>query len=231
MLQIESTDEMEKWTSMDYWSDVSKRVNIHDEPKYAEVAKMSKAFMCLSHGNATPERGFSENKLVLDHRDSLAEETIIGLRITKDFLNLCGDLSQLDITKRLLTLCGLARERYVAFLEQQKEAEKSKISEKEKVANDEKRKREEEKSKSTEKLKEVNRLISEETMRLRASENLLKESNQKLSGLITSRETVKKSNLLETQMVIDAVIKKMDVINGNLSKLNQQKLDIVENKK
>lgn len=49
---------------------------------------MSKACMCLSHGNATPERGFSENKAVLTHREKLDEETIVAIRITKDFLNI-----------------------------------------------------------------------------------------------------------------------------------------------
>lgn len=88
MLQAESTEEMEKLTSTMYWNVVSKINNVHNEPKYAEVAKMSKACMCLSHGNATPERGFSENKAVLTHREKLDEETIVAIRITKDFLNI-----------------------------------------------------------------------------------------------------------------------------------------------
>ena len=46
---------------------------------------MTTTWFCLSHGNAEPERGFSENKRILEHREGLHEETIVALRMIKDF--------------------------------------------------------------------------------------------------------------------------------------------------
>lgn len=229
MLQAESTEEMEKLTSTSYWTVVSKINNIHNEPKYVEVAKMSKAFMSLSHGNATPERGFSENKAVLAHREKLDEDTIIALRITKDFLKHYEDLSKFEISRRLLTLCGSAREKYVKFLELQKREKGN--SQKQKLANEEKQRQKEEQSKVAEKGNEIDRLMAEENIRLGVAESLLKESNQQLMNLINSRNPMKTASLVHTQMVLETAIKNIDEIKLNLNKLTQQKIALLEKKK
>lgn len=228
MLQAESTQDMEKLTSTSYWNAVSKINNIHNEPKYAEVAKMSMAFMCLNHGNATPERGFSENKAVLNHRESLDEDTIIAIRITKDFLK-HTDLTKFEVNRRLLTLCGHARKKYGEFLDQQKIEEETK--QKLKLANDANKRQKEEKNKVDEKVREIDRSIAEENGRLRVAEGLLKESNQELMSLINSREAVKKTVLIHTQMVLDTAIKNIDGIKINLNRLNQEKSDLLKKKK
>lgn len=190
MLQAESTQEMEKLSSISYWTFVSKMNSIHNEPKYADVAKMSIAFMCLSHGNATPERGFSENKAVLAHREQLDEDTIVALRITKDFLKHYDDLSELVISRRLLDLCAKARDKYGIFLELQKKEEEN--TQKKKLENEKIKRQKEEKSKVADKVNEIDRLMADENLRLAVAENLLKESNQELMDVISSSNSVKK---------------------------------------
>ena len=57
----------------------------------------------MSHGNNTPERGFSVNKRLLDVHDySTYEDTIIALRMVKDELLRVGGVLEFPITRELL---------------------------------------------------------------------------------------------------------------------------------
>lgn len=228
MLQADSTEKMEKLTSYIYWKEISKIDNVHGEPKFAEVAKMSTTFMCLSHGNATPERGFSENKAVLDHRECLNEETIIALRITKDFLRNCDDVTQFPISRHLLTHCRTAREKYQAFLDLQRRAAENLKKQK---LNDEKKKRlNEEKVKLVDKLKEIDNAIEEENVRLKVAESLVKDSNKTLAELISSNKTLNKKSLVQAQFTLETGIKRIDEIKLKLNQLNNEKIDCLKKK-
>ena len=67
------------------------------------MAKLAQCVLSLSHGNSTPERGFSLSKRLLDlHGYSTYEETIIALRMVKDeLLRVDGGL-KFPITRELL---------------------------------------------------------------------------------------------------------------------------------
>lgn len=221
MLQTESTDEMEKQTTYSYWNEISKIHNIHGEPKFSEVSKLSKAFLCLTHGNATPERGFSDNKSVLHHRERLQEDTIVALRITKDFLKHCDDVTKFPISERLLTHCRSAYQKYQDFLELQRKEKES--VEKQKL-NDQKKKRlNEENNKVAEKLKEIDNLIKVENVRLTIAENLVKDSNKSLMDIISSNKTINKNSLVQPQLLLETGIKKMDEIKSSLVSLHKQR--------
>lgn len=137
---------MEKLTSYSYWNETSKMNNIHGVPKFEDVSRMAKTFMCLTHGNATPERGFSENK---DHRSSMDDDTIVSIRMVKDFLKYYENVSKFPISNRLLTLCRSAHQKYLEFLELQKQEEK-------------KKKLKEDKIQAAQKLQEIDRSIKNE---------------------------------------------------------------------
>lgn len=111
---------MEKQTSYTYWIEVSKLKDLHEKPKFSLLAKMTTTWFCLSHGNAEPERGFSENKNVLKDRESMHEETIVAIRMTKDFISFYDNVTKIPITRRLLTFCQNARNKYQCFLDDQK---------------------------------------------------------------------------------------------------------------
>lgn len=93
--------------------------DINGELLYGDLSEMAKTVLCLSHGNSDPERGFSENKYVLEDRGSLDDHTLVAIRMVKDTLNHI-DVTDFPISRRLLQLCSNARQKYFAFVEQQK---------------------------------------------------------------------------------------------------------------
>ena len=53
--------------------------------KYPNSSAFMKCVLSISHGNSSPENGFSINKHILDiHGHSLKEDTIEALRVVKD---------------------------------------------------------------------------------------------------------------------------------------------------
>ena len=68
------------------------------------MAKLPQCVLLLSHGNNTPERGFSVNKRLLDVHDysSTYEDTIIALDMVKDELVHVGGILEFPITRELL---------------------------------------------------------------------------------------------------------------------------------
>ena len=78
----------------------------------------------LLHANVEPECGFSINKSLLSiHGYSIKDETIVALRLVKDFIIETGGIEKFKVTQELLRPCKRARERYGAFLEQQRKVE------------------------------------------------------------------------------------------------------------
>lgn len=58
---------------------------------YSELSELMKHCLCVSHGNAVPERGFSINKNMLEDRTLLKEGAIEALRLAKECLLLHGN--------------------------------------------------------------------------------------------------------------------------------------------
>lgn len=226
MLQMETTVEMEKQTSYTYWCEVSKITDIHDRPKFGEIAKLAITYMCLTHGNATPERGFSENKAVLQHRESLEEETIVSLRMVKDFLKHYDDVTEFPITRRLLTLCLNSHQKYQEFLDMQRKDEEN--SQKKKLELAKKKQLNEQKIKIAEKVKEIDDLIKDENNRLKIAEDLVKDANKALVDLINSSKKVDKNALTKAQFVLQTGINRIDEINLKIRDLNTQKSDLLK---
>ena len=56
--------------------------------KYVQLFALFKCLLSLSHGNSTPERGFSINKQMLEaHGYRIYQETLEALSLVKDELN------------------------------------------------------------------------------------------------------------------------------------------------
>ena len=85
------------------WRRVENVVDEFGAKKYPQLAKHAQCVLSLSHGNSTPERGFSLCKRLFDlHGYSTYEETIIALRMVKDeLLGVDGGL-EFPITRELL---------------------------------------------------------------------------------------------------------------------------------
>ncbi|KAH6925271.1 hypothetical protein HPB50_003174 [Hyalomma asiaticum] len=90
-----------------HWANVFLVKMPNGEPKYPKLAKLAKAVLCLPHGNADCERGFSENKQALHHRASLSITSVTSFRQTKAFLKRYGgDATKVPLTNELLRSVG-----------------------------------------------------------------------------------------------------------------------------
>lgn len=61
------------------------------DPKYEHLWQFVKKHLVISHGQATVERGFSENKEVLE--TNMKQQTLIARRIIKDHIKSTGGIS------------------------------------------------------------------------------------------------------------------------------------------
>ncbi|KAH6948290.1 hypothetical protein HPB50_023344 [Hyalomma asiaticum] len=96
-----------------HWANVFLVKMPNGEPKYPKLAKLAKAVLCLPHGNADCERGFSENKQALHHRASLSITSVTSFRQTKAFLKRYGgDATKVPLTKELLRSVGKSYRAY-----------------------------------------------------------------------------------------------------------------------
>ncbi|XP_053347667.1 uncharacterized protein LOC128518536 [Clarias gariepinus] len=86
--------------------------------RYDELWGFCKKLLLLSHGQATVERGFSINKEV--ETCNMQEETMVTHRLVCDYVNICGGLLNVPISKELLASAASARSRYRMHLDQQK---------------------------------------------------------------------------------------------------------------
>jgi hypothetical protein len=87
----------------EYWQHVSVITDTTGEKKYTNLSFIAKAALSLSHGNASPERGFSvNNSLLTDERGSLAERSIIAQRVVKEAIRLYGSVPQIPMTKEVV---------------------------------------------------------------------------------------------------------------------------------
>ena len=87
-----------------------------------------KKLLIISHGQATVERGFSINSELIV--ENMAEKSVVAQRQVYDGISHYGAPETVSVTKSMLTYTQGARQRYIAYLDQQKEsASKQKLSE------------------------------------------------------------------------------------------------------
>lgn len=67
LLKLDESPELQKSERIDhYWQkNIFSQKNCNNDYKYPLINKVVKACLCLSHGNADVERGFSKSKLTL----------------------------------------------------------------------------------------------------------------------------------------------------------------------
>ena len=80
---------------------------------------VTKKLLILSHGQATVECGFSINIHVAV--ENLKEESLVAQRIVHDAITTAGGVCQMPVTKSMLSYAQGARQRYMAYLEAEKE--------------------------------------------------------------------------------------------------------------
>ncbi|KAH7932089.1 hypothetical protein HPB51_029506 [Rhipicephalus microplus] len=95
------------------WGKIFELKSPGSQPKYPLLSRLVKCLLCLPHGNADCERGFSENKRFYENRYSLCIASINGLRQTKTYLRRYdGDATKVPLSTELLQSVRRSRARY-----------------------------------------------------------------------------------------------------------------------
>jgi hypothetical protein len=152
-----------------YWSQVSKQKDGLGHPKYVNLMVVVKAALCVSHGQADVERGFSLNKLIVDEkRVSWKQHTIVAIRTVKDVINRYQEVDKIPISRHLIRRFRGAHAAYTEYLSSlQKEAEVSETDEHERLKQAKETELLHQKQKDiTRKQKEAEQLIAEANDRL-----------------------------------------------------------------
>ena len=91
---------------------------LSEKAEFSDLWSFVKKLLLLSHGQATVERGFSQNKdtMVVN----LAEETLVAKRVIKDHLHHVGGIFKVKVTQQLLTSARGAHRRYQQHLEEER---------------------------------------------------------------------------------------------------------------
>lgn len=117
----------EKGTRVDhYWRDFFQLQTVNGNPRYPLLTRIVKAALVLPHRNSDVERGISVNSRMLTaERNKLSEETIKGLRNTKDMVKFSDPQShrpeRVPITKKLLSSVRSAHAAYRQKCQKEKE--------------------------------------------------------------------------------------------------------------
>ncbi|XP_060760468.1 uncharacterized protein LOC132870693 isoform X1 [Neoarius graeffei] len=91
------------------------------EPGMKDLWTLVQKVLLLSHGQASVERGFSINKNIVV--TNMRERTVVAQRVIVDHLHYVGGVGNLTMTKELLHSASCARQRYHAFLNDEKKKE------------------------------------------------------------------------------------------------------------
>lgn len=89
---------------------------------HEELLSLVKIVLCLSHGNATVERGFSINKECLV--ENLKEESLIAQRVVYDAVSEAGGVANVDITDRMVQMVRGAYSVFKEELQRRKKEER-----------------------------------------------------------------------------------------------------------
>lgn len=107
-----------------------------DSEKYPLLSLLVHALLPLPHGNADCERGFSENKRLLDNRSSLGIATINGIRQVKSYLKrFSSDPSSVPLSRDLVKAVKNSHKVYSERLQRESEEQERKKRKAASVAN------------------------------------------------------------------------------------------------
>ena len=89
------------------------------EENYDEFSMVLKVVFILSHGQATVERGFNDNNVIL--KDNMGDNTVIARRFLKNYMSV-SELKPytVPITRPLINSVRCARQKYQVYLDDQK---------------------------------------------------------------------------------------------------------------
>ena len=116
-----------------YWRKVDAIEDKSGKMKYPQLFRLVKCVLNISHSNSVPERRFSINKHLLSlHGSLIKDESIVALRMVKDYILSVGGITKVSVNKQLLSSVKSARQCYESDLAAKCRLKEAKQSEKEK---------------------------------------------------------------------------------------------------
>lgn len=180
-----------------YWSQFLNKQHVTGGGlKYPNLSKVIKCSLCLSHGNAHVERGFSvSGNILTEERSKMSERTLNAYITVKDALKLYNNKPELvPMTRKLITLAQNACKSYTSFLEERKRQEANKKKEEEERNEEKKRKAEvlkeiEDGKKSIEvKEKELKEKMKKEEQNQKVANKVFKEASNRLQNALDKKD-------------------------------------------
>ncbi|XP_065643869.1 uncharacterized protein LOC136075251 [Hydra vulgaris] len=216
---LNSISKQSKYKRIDnYWSQVGTICDEAGNLKFPQLLALVKCVLTFSHGNSSPERGFSINKNFIEgHSTNLKEDTIVALRLVKDELNQVGGVMNFPVTSNLIKCCKESHQRYEVYL-----AEQTKLVK----AESEKVKQTELLTKSLQQRKTDLELIEADIRVCKAgievAETAIDEGNGKLQQALL-KVKLDKTVCQTSQAMIDMGIKRKRELQINLDNLEKKK--------
>ncbi|PFX13024.1 hypothetical protein AWC38_SpisGene22936 [Stylophora pistillata] len=220
----------EKGTRVDhYWRDIFKLQTANGNLRYPLLTTIVKAALVLPHGNSDVERGISVNsRMLTSERNKLSEETINGLRNTKDMVKFSDPQShrpeRVPVTKKLLSSVRSAHAAYRQKCEKEKEENERRRKEKEKEEAEIARRQ-----KEMDALKAKNASLLEKETALNEREKELREKLEGVGQLLIDGNSKLKSSVKSSDRAgINAAEVMIETASGLAQKLNAEISEIRE---
>ena len=186
------------------------------------MVKLAQCVISLSHGNSTPERGFSINNLLLAvHGYSTYEDTITALRMVKDELLHVGGVLKFPITRELFDSVSASWSKYEADRLARLQAE-----------NAERKKREQMKEENARQVAEIDDKIAQCKSNISVANDLLDLAQDNI------KQAVEEQNTKTSRQLTQQGLSKLQVgterkrkFEEDLQKLEKEKSDCLAKKK
>lgn len=180
-----------------------------------------KCILCLSHGNADPERGFSINKHLLQtHGGSTQEETIEAIRLVKDYIIQQNGTNNVIITKEMIRSSDNARSKYEEHLAAEREIREK--TEREKLIAAAEIEANSAKAKAAQEQENVQQDIVILSTGIEVAEKSVIEGNQALSECLKSKSLDRKT-IQAIQSKIEMGIKRKIELTKEIESLQSKK--------
>jgi len=206
----------------EYWSTVLAVRDDSGKMRFKLLDKVIKPLLCLSHGNAGPERGFSVNKRIFStERSSSCPASVNGLRTVQDTICISGGILNVCITPSVLLAVRGASARYCERLQAEK-LKKEKLAQQAKEAEMEEQKktreRDEEKHKQND-FAEMKKVLDEDNKEIN---DIIKTVQLMMTNVNDSLQKAIKSKDLHKAEVAKAMLlaakKRLQVAKSNSAK-------------
>ena len=186
---------------------------------------LAKTLLLLTHGNADPERGFSLNKnLLAVHGTTTDEQTIIAIRMVKDFISHSGGTNNVNINKEMISFSKSAWSRYDVYLENKRKEEQArqKFEEEQAAAKEATEKEVEKKKKRNEKKEQIESDIAMWETHLEASQKLVLAANEEMGILVGSQKALVRKDLQLCQAKSEMALKRKAECETELATLRKK---------